>query len=59
MTDDMKSRIAEMQKKRAASCPRIWQNPNGTWSNHKDSKREWEDREGCATDLRFAEAWEK
>jgi hypothetical protein len=35
----------------------IWQNPNGTWSHHRDSNREWSDRDSCATDLRFAEEW--
>ena len=37
--------------------PKIWQNDNGTWSHHKDSKRQWADRSACATDLQFAEAW--
>lgn len=37
----------------------IWQNPNGSWSHHKDSKREWADRTACATDLRFAIEWER
>jgi hypothetical protein len=35
----------------------IWQNPNGSWSHHRDSKREWQCREACATDLRFADEW--
>jgi hypothetical protein len=37
----------------------IWQNPNGTWSHHRDSKREWREREACATDLRFATEWQR
>lgn len=36
---------------------KIWQNANGTWSHHKDSKREWTDQAACETDLRFAEEW--
>lgn len=37
----------------------IWQNPNGTWCHHKDSKREWRDRDACETDLRFCLEWER
>ena len=36
---------------------KIWQNANGTWSHHRDSKREWADKDGCATDLRFHEEY--
>jgi hypothetical protein len=37
--------------------PLVWRNPNGTWSHHRDSKRQWADETGCRTDLRFAEEW--
>ena len=50
--------IAAMQVKRNARAD-IWQNSNGTWSHHKDVKREWSDRTGCATDLRFYAEWER
>ena len=39
---------------RSASNRLYWRNANGTWSHHKDAKREWTDVEGCRTDLRFA-----
>ena len=51
-------KIAAMQVKRNARAD-IWQNSNGTWSHHKDAKREWDDRTGCATDLRFHMEWER
>ena len=50
-------KIAQMQKPR--TIVQIWQNPNGTWSHHKDSARQWDDRNGCATDLRFHMEWER
>lgn len=53
----MKAAIASMQTKRTTR-PTIWQNPNGTWSHHKDAKRQWDDKNGCETDLRFAQEWE-
>jgi hypothetical protein len=37
---------------------RIWQNANGTWSNHKDAQRQWTDKVGCQMDLRFADEWD-
>jgi hypothetical protein len=40
------------------TAARIWQNPNGTWSHHKDAQREWYGLDGCETDLRFFEEWE-
>ena len=50
-------KIAQMQKPRTTA--QIWQNSNGTWSHHKDSTRQWDDRNGCATDLRFHMEWER
>lgn len=44
--------------KHQRSLPDVWQNANGTWTHHKDGKREWRDRLGCVTDLRFAMEWE-
>lgn len=38
---------------------KIWQNPNGTWSHHRDSKCEWQDEQSCATDLRFHEEYQQ
>lgn len=35
--------------------PTVWQNPNGTWSHHRDAGRGWTDITGCQTDLRFHE----
>jgi hypothetical protein len=49
---DIASAVAAMQAKRAPR-PDIWQNPNGTWSHTHDSKREWPERVGAETDLRF------
>ena len=53
----IEEKIAAMQSPRK-SRGEIWQNDNGTWSHHKDAQREWSDRTGCATDLRFAREWE-
>ena len=39
------------------SAARIWQNVNGTWSHHKDAKREWYGLDACQTDLRFHDEW--
>jgi len=50
-------KIAQMQKPRRDDT--IWQNANGTWSHHKDTQREWADRNGCAADLRFHTEWER
>ena len=36
---------------------RVWQNANGTFSHHRDSRREWSDENACRTDLRFHEEW--
>lgn len=54
----MQKKINAMQTKRT-NRGEIWRNSNGTWSHHKDAKREWQDKVGCATDLRFAKEWEK
>jgi hypothetical protein len=35
----------------------VWQNANGTWSHHKDAARQWDDLNGCQTDLRFHREW--
>jgi hypothetical protein len=40
------------------SVARVWQNPNGSWSHHKDGGREWYGLDACQTDLRFHEEWE-
>lgn len=53
---ELKAAIAHMQAQRPRAA-RIWQNPNGTWSNHADAQREWADEIGCRTDLRFHEEW--
>jgi hypothetical protein len=37
----------------------IWQNPDGTWSHSHDAKCKWQDREACATDLKFHREWQK
>jgi hypothetical protein len=55
MANQLAKAIAEMQTKRQTK--EIWQNSNGTWSHSKDSKREWSDKVGCETDLRFAKEW--
>ena len=52
MTEEIAKAIAEMQTKRQTK--EIWQNQHGTWSHGKDGKREWSDKIGCETDLRFA-----
>jgi hypothetical protein len=36
----------------------ILENDNGTWSHKFDATREWEDREACEVDLRFAKEWQ-
>jgi hypothetical protein len=53
----MNEAIQKMQTKRAGIKRIIWQNANGTYSHHKDGKREWEDLIGCQTDLKFSEEW--
>lgn len=53
----MQEKIAAMQTKRTKPCPDIWQNPNGTWSHRYDGQREWVDKIGCLTDLRFSKEW--
>ncbi len=55
-TQEIKAAILEMQAYRPRGA-KVWQNPNGTFSHHKDAKREWSDEVGCRTDLRFAEEW--
>ena len=52
MTSEMKKAIARMQTKRTPR-PEIWQNDNGTWSHCRDGAREYDDKVGAATDLRF------
>lgn len=56
MTEETKAAIARMQTKRASrpSRPPVWQNANGTFSHHKNSKVEWDDEVSCRTDLQFA-----
>lgn len=55
----MSDAIRRMQAKRTGIKLLIWQNANGTYSHHKDSKREWEDLNGCQTDLKFHDEWSK
>jgi hypothetical protein len=52
----IQEKIAQMQTKRQERGE-IWQNDNGTWSHRFDAQRQWEDRTGCVTDLRFAKEW--
>lgn len=56
MTDEIKAAITRMQAKRP-TLSAIWQNDNGTFSHHKDAQRQWTDRAGCETDLRFHQEW--
>ena len=52
----MNAAIAQMQIKRQERAV-IWQNTNGTFSHHLDSKREWADEQACLVDLKFHEEW--
>ena len=56
MRQEIKAAIAEMQAKRQPRAL-VWQNANGTFSHHKDAKREWADEIACRTDLRFHQEW--
>ena len=49
----------ELRDEKNRARPDIWRNNNGTWSHHRDAKREWSDRIGCAVDLRFHYEWER
>jgi hypothetical protein len=55
--ETMKAQIARMQTKRSPR-PEIWQNPNGTWSHHKDGQREFDELSTCEIDLRWHKEWE-
>lgn len=57
MTEATMDSIRRMQTKRTAIKRIIWQNANGTYSHHKDAKREWGDIIDCQTDLKFATEW--
>jgi hypothetical protein len=52
MTDKIAEALARMQTKRTARAT-VWQNPNGTWSHHRDGNREWSEESACRIDLRF------
>lgn len=56
MRPEIKAAIAEMQSKHQYRA-QVWQNANGTFSHHKDAKREWADETACRTDLRFHQDW--
>lgn len=51
---EIQEKIRQMQTPKKG-LGKIWQNPNGTWSHHHDGQREWSDKAGCLTDLRFSE----
>lgn len=56
--EEITAAVKEMQKHRR-NLPDYWLNSNGTWSHHKDAKREWRDKIGCLTDLRFTNEHER
>lgn len=35
----------------------VWQNPNGTWSHHRDASGEFAGEASARIDLRFTEEW--
>lgn len=61
--DEMQAKVELMQAKlRVAARGHslvIWQNPDGSYSHHKDSQRKWTSFDACQMDLRFHGEWER